>query len=173
MSSSGTTIKTRQCARPSGRCTSKKQDAPNTTSATEGGAIQAGGSTSTPGPRWRCCLCCSSQNTNVCSYKLQRMTRRVWFYWDSVNLRVTKTEGSVSASTKITVRPPDADQVPWGVWVNGERSPDTWVLVNGVLLTIAHATGVPVHCHSPIAKDWPVWDQHETRGGGQPITALL
>jgi hypothetical protein len=100
------------------------------------------------------------------------MTRRVWLYWDGFKLTITKTEGEVNAQASVTVRPPDVDQIPWGVWINGQRSPGTWVLVNGAPLAVAHASGVPILCHS-IDADAPVWDQHEARGGGQSISSLL
>ncbi len=101
------------------------------------------------------------------------MTRRIYFHWDGVNLRLIRTEGFTSSpNTTVTVREPDADQVPWGVWVNGERSPDSWVIVNGQVLTVAHPTGVPILCHS-LSQDAPVWDQHEQRGGGRSVASLL
>jgi hypothetical protein len=77
------------------------------------------------------------------------MTRRIFFHWDGVNLRLIRTEGFTSTpNTTVTIREPDTDQVPWGVWVNGERSYDTWVIVNGHVLTVAHQRDVPILCHS-------------------------
>ena len=101
------------------------------------------------------------------------MTRRIYFHWDGVNLRLIRTEGfTTSPNANVTVREPDADQVPWGVWVNGERSPDTWVMVNGQVLTVIHPSGVPILCHS-MTREAPVWDQHEVRGGGEPVLVFL
>src|ERR1700722_4294864 len=96
------------------------------------------------------------------------MTRRIYFAWDGVNLRLIRTEGfTASPNVAVTVREPDADQIPWGGWVNGERSHDTWVIVNGQPLA-GRATGVL--CRS-MSDDVPVWDQHEARGGGLPVLA--
>jgi hypothetical protein len=101
------------------------------------------------------------------------MTRRIYFHWDGINLRLIRTEGfATSPNATVTVRDPDADQVLWGVWVNGHRSPDTYVIVNGQVLMVAHPSGVPILCHS-IAEDAPVWVQHELRGGGHPVASLL
>lgn len=112
--------------------------------------------------------------TNACSQGLGwGHGRRIYFQWDGVNLRLFRTEGfRTSPNAEITVREPDADQVPWGVWVNGERSPNTWVIVNGVPLAVAHPSGVPILCRSA-AEDWPVWDQHEARGGRESVLAFL
>jgi len=98
------------------------------------------------------------------------MTRRVFFHWDGVYLSLIRTEGfTPGPGAEITVREPDADQIPWGVWVNGERSHDTWVLVNGQALA-ARSNGVL--CRS-MSDDVPAWDQHEERGGGRPVLAYL
>lgn len=104
---------------------------------------------------------------------LHDMDRRIYYQWDGVSLRLIRAEGiTTSPNTSVTVRQPDADQVPWGVWVNGERSPNTYVIVNGQVLTVAHPSGVPILCHS-ISADAPIWDQHEARGGGTPVRAFL
>ena len=101
------------------------------------------------------------------------VTRRIYFHWDGVNLRLIRTEGFTSTTnTAVTTREPDADQVLWGVRVNGERSYDTWVIVNGQPLTVAHPSGVPILCHS-MPNDAPIWDQHEQRGGGRSVASFL
>lgn len=98
------------------------------------------------------------------------MTRRIFFHWDGVNLRLMRAEGFATAPNAVTLREPDPDQIPWGVWVNGERSYDTWVLVNGQPLFADHSGHIL--CHS-MSTDVPVWDQHEARGGGRPVLAFL
>ena len=87
------------------------------------------------------------------------MTRRFWYTGDGLGgFRLTKWEGGSSHSV-VTVRHADEDMLFDGVWVDGERSFDTYVIVNGL-----------VAYHSPVSNvGGSSFELHEQRGGGHQL----
>jgi hypothetical protein len=84
------------------------------------------------------------------------MGKRVWLTTLGNDLEVTKTEPvSIGLNVAVTVRPGEGALLD-GVWLNGQRSFDTYVIVDGV-----------VRYHSPpepVAEQ--TFAQHEAHGGG-------
>jgi hypothetical protein len=87
------------------------------------------------------------------------MTKRVWLTAVGTEFEVTKTEPvSIGLNVEVTVRAGEGIVLD-GVWLNGERSYDTYVIVNG-----------EVQYHSPdemVAV--PTFEAHEAAGGGHVL----
>ena len=86
------------------------------------------------------------------------MEKKVWLSSVGESLEVTKTEPvSIGLNVSVAVRPCGSD-IPFdGVWLNGERSYDTHVLIDGQ----------PKY-HTPVEADAdPSFDLHEAAGGGE------
>ncbi|HEX4126026.1 MAG TPA: hypothetical protein VHX67_00460 [Acidimicrobiales bacterium] len=86
------------------------------------------------------------------------MTKRVWLTTAGTEFEVTKTEPmSIGLNVAVTVRAADGAVPSDGVWLNGERSFDTYVIVDGV-----------VRFHSPEeSAAAQSFELHEAAGGGQ------
>ena len=89
------------------------------------------------------------------------MTTRLWYTSDGTGgYKLTKNEPSGDLKVTVSIRPPDADQMWPGVWINGDRSYDTYVLRDGV-----------VYVHSPVRQvGETTFDLHEQRGGGSSVS---
>jgi hypothetical protein len=85
------------------------------------------------------------------------MTKRVWLTAVDTEFIVTKTEPvSIGLNVEVTVRAGDGTLLD-GVWLNGERSYDTYVIVDD-----------EVRYHSPNeTAAGPTFDHHEASGGGR------
>jgi hypothetical protein len=85
------------------------------------------------------------------------MTKRVCLTSVGAEFEVTKTEPtSIGLNVAVTVRPADAAIPCDGVWLNGERSYDTYIVIDG-----------DEKYHSPIeSAAGRVFDLHEAAGGG-------
>jgi hypothetical protein len=86
------------------------------------------------------------------------MEKRVWLASVGDGLEVTKTEPtSIGLNVAVTVRAGDGS-IPYdGVWLNGERSYDTYVMIDG-----------EARYHSAIESvAGQAFDMHEAAGGGQ------
>jgi hypothetical protein len=87
------------------------------------------------------------------------MEKRVWLTSVGTEFEVTKTEPvSIGLNVEVTVRAGEGVLLD-GVWLNGERSYDTYVIVDG-----------EVRYHSPV--EWvaiPTYEHHETAGGGHVL----
>jgi hypothetical protein len=85
------------------------------------------------------------------------MTKRVWLTSVGTDFEVTKTEPtSVGLNVAVMVRAADATTPFDGVWLNGERSYDTYVIIDG-----------DVKYHSPIESGaGQTFELHEASGGG-------
>ena len=92
------------------------------------------------------------------------MEQRFWFTSCGSGCRLTKSEPLTASNAKVTVRATDPDQPSgWdGVWVDGERSYDTYVIIDG---------WVTYHAPAQYLAE-QVFDQHEERGGGRSIEQL-
>lgn len=89
---------------------------------------------------------------------LESMEKRVWLSSSGSDLAVTKTEPvSIGLNVSVSVRPGDEAIASDGVWLNGERSYDTTILIDG-----------DVRYHSPLesAQD-RTFELHEAAGGGR------
>jgi len=88
------------------------------------------------------------------------MTKRVWLTAVGDDFEVTKTEPmSIGLNVAVAVRGADGSIPSDGVWLNGERSYDTYVIVDS-----------EVRYHSPIeSADGQAFERHEAAGGGQPL----
>jgi hypothetical protein len=86
------------------------------------------------------------------------MEKRVWLTSVDDGLQVTKTEPvSIGLNVEVMVRPSEG-AIPFdGVWLNGERSYDTHVLVDGVA-----TYNSPVE---DLAEQ--SFEMHEAAGGGR------
>jgi hypothetical protein len=86
------------------------------------------------------------------------MTKRVWLTTVGSEFEVTKTEPvSIGLNVAVTVRAADGAVASDGVWLNGERSFDTVVLVDG-----------KERFHSPVeSAAGQTFDLHDAAGGGQ------
>lgn len=86
------------------------------------------------------------------------MTRRYWFVSDGAGkFWLTNCDGGPHGV--VTVRGKEAD-IPYdGVWVDGEPSPDTYVIIDGFVTYYA-----PEHRFSR----WS-FDKHKVRGGGHAL----
>jgi hypothetical protein len=85
------------------------------------------------------------------------MTKRVWINSIGTEFEVTKTEPtSVGLNVAVTVRAADGT-IPFdGVWLNGERSYDTFIIIDG-----------DVKYQSPIeSAAGQTFELHEAAGGG-------
>jgi hypothetical protein len=85
------------------------------------------------------------------------MTKRVWLTTIGTAREVTKTEPvSIGLNVAVTVRAGEGVIMFDGVWLNGERSYDTYVLLDG-----------EVRFHSPVeSAAGQTFDLHEAAGGG-------
>ena len=88
---------------------------------------------------------------------LTPMTKRVWLTTVGTDFEVTKTEPvSIGLNVAVTVRAAQGPITFDGVWLNGEPSYDTYVLVDGA-----------VRYHSPAESvAGQTFEQHEAAGGG-------
>jgi hypothetical protein len=86
------------------------------------------------------------------------MEKRVWLTSAGDELNVSKTEPvSIGLNVAVTVRAGDGTIASDGVWLNGERSYDTYVMVDG-----------DVRFHSPAeSAAGETFELHEAAGGGQ------
>jgi hypothetical protein len=87
------------------------------------------------------------------------MTKRVWLTTVGADFKVTKTEPvSIGLNVAVTVRGGDGI-LPDGVWLNGERSYDTFVILDGV-----------VTYHSPVeSAAGQTFEFHDAAGGGNTL----
>jgi hypothetical protein len=88
------------------------------------------------------------------------MEKRVWLTSAGTEFEVTKTEPmSIGLNVAVTVRP-GGEAIPSdGVWLNGERSYDTYVIIDG-----------DVRYHSPIeSAAGQTFELHEAAGGGRTL----
>ena len=85
------------------------------------------------------------------------MTKRVWLTSVGTDFEVTKTEPvSIGLNVAVTVRAGEGASFFDGVWLNGERSYDTYVIVDG-----------EVRYHSPVESvTGQTFELHEAAGGG-------
>jgi hypothetical protein len=84
------------------------------------------------------------------------MEKRVWLTSVDGELVVTKTEPiSIGLNVAVTVRRSEEILLD-GVWLNGQRSFDTYVIVDGV---------ASYHSPTESAAD-QTFEQHEAAGGG-------
>jgi hypothetical protein len=86
------------------------------------------------------------------------MTKKVWLTAVGTDFEVTKTEPtSIGLNVAVTVRAADGN-IPFdGVWLNGERSYDTYVIIDG-----------DMRYHSPDeSAEGQTFELHEAAGGGQ------
>jgi hypothetical protein len=84
--------------------------------------------------------------------------KKVWLRTVGTAFEVTKTEPtSVGLNVAVAVRAADS-AIPFdGVWLNGERSYDTYVMVDG-----------RANYHSPTESSaGQSFEQHEASGGGR------
>lgn len=90
---------------------------------------------------------------------MSTMTKRVWLTSAGSELEVTKTEPvSIGLNVEVLVRAGSGVLLD-GVWLNGERSYDTYVLVDG-----------EVRFHSPAESvAGQTFEQHEAAGGGHVL----
>lgn len=88
------------------------------------------------------------------------MTKRVWLTTVGTDFVVTKTEPvSIGLNVAVTVRGPAGDTGLDGVWLNDERSYDTFVIVDG-----------EVRYYSPRASiAGQAFELYEAAGGGHPL----
>jgi hypothetical protein len=88
------------------------------------------------------------------------MEKRVWLTSGGTELEVTKTEPvSIGLNVAVTVRAADGAIAFDGVWLNGERSYDTYVVVDG-----------NVRYHSPVESvARQTFELHEAAGGGKVL----
>jgi hypothetical protein len=85
------------------------------------------------------------------------VTKKVWITSVGTDLQVTKTEPtSVGLNVAVTVRAADG-AIPFdGVWLNGERSYDTFIIIDG-----------DVKYQSPVeSAAGQTFERHEAEGGG-------
>jgi hypothetical protein len=87
------------------------------------------------------------------------MGKTVWLTTNGNDLQVTKTDPvSIGLNVEVTVRAGDG-QLHDGVWLNGQRSFDTSVILDGV-----------ASYHSPDESDGArTFEQHEAAGGGSSL----
>jgi hypothetical protein len=87
------------------------------------------------------------------------MDKRIWVSFG----KVTKTEplDSTMTADMVRVRAGDTSTVAFydGVWVRGERSYSTYVIIDGI--PSYHSPGVGLADMS--------FEEHERRGGGHPL----
>jgi hypothetical protein len=85
------------------------------------------------------------------------MTKRVWLTPVGAGFEVTKTEPvSIGLNVAVTVRAAAGTIAYDGVWLNGERSFDAYVIVGG-----------DVRFHSPVeSAAGRTFKLHEAAGGG-------
>ena len=85
------------------------------------------------------------------------MTKKVCLTSHGTDFEVTKTEPpSIGLNVAVTVRPADAAIPCDGVWLNGERSYDTHIIVDG-----------DEKFHSPTeSAAGQTFELHEAAGGG-------
>lgn len=84
------------------------------------------------------------------------MTRRVYLTTDGAGGYMLRGEPPLPPNAKVTVRPAQDVCVFDGVWVDGQRSYDTYVLIDGVVRYHAPPQGL-----ADVNFDW-----HEQAGGG-------
>jgi hypothetical protein len=87
------------------------------------------------------------------------MSKTVWLTTTGDDRQVTKTDPvSIGLNVEVTARAGEGVLLD-GVWLNGERSYDTYVVIDG-----------EVRYHSPmeLVAD-PTFDQHESAGGGSVL----
>lgn len=87
------------------------------------------------------------------------MVKRVWLTTVGTDFEVTKTEPvSIGLNVEVTARAGDGIVLD-GVWLNGERSYDTYIIVDG-----------EVRFHSPVEMvAGPTFETHEAAGGGHVL----
>ena len=88
------------------------------------------------------------------------MEKKVWLTSIGESLAVTKTEPvSIGLNVAVTVRAGDG-AIPYdGVWLNGERSYDTYVMIDG-----------ETRYHSAIESvAGQAFEMHEAAGGGRVL----
>jgi hypothetical protein len=87
------------------------------------------------------------------------MEKRVWVTSVGAEFEVTKTEPvSIGLNVEVTVRAGEGVLLD-GVWLNGERSYDTYVIVDG-----------EVRYHSAAeSASGQTFELHETSGGGHVL----
>jgi hypothetical protein len=88
------------------------------------------------------------------------MTKTVWLTSDGTQLKVTKTDPvSIGLNVAVTVRAASETIMFDGVWLNGERSYDTSVVVDG-----------DVQYQSPVeSAAGQTFELHEAAGGGHTL----
>jgi hypothetical protein len=88
------------------------------------------------------------------------MEKRVWLTSTGSDLAVSKTDPvSIGLNVAVTVRPADGAIAFDGVWLNGERSYDTSILIDG-----------DVRYHSPVESEpGHTFELHEAAGGGRVL----
>jgi hypothetical protein len=87
------------------------------------------------------------------------MTKRLWFTTDAAGTpRLTKADGATLAAT-VTVRAADEVVFLDGVWVDGERSYDTYVIVDDCVR----------YDSPPRSMGLRIFELHEARGGGSAV----
>jgi hypothetical protein len=84
------------------------------------------------------------------------MTKSVWFTTTGTDLEVAKTDPvSIGLNVAVTVRAGEGTGFD-GIWLNGERSYDTCVFIDGEM-----------RYHSPVESDaGQTFELHEAAGGG-------
>ena len=88
------------------------------------------------------------------------MTRRIWFtVTPGSETVITKVEPAALSGARVTVRAALVDGDSDGVWVDGERSYDTYVLVNGTAVYYAQAR----------QEAEAAFERMERAGGGHPV----
>jgi hypothetical protein len=87
------------------------------------------------------------------------MEKRVWLTAVGTEFEVTKTEPmSIGLNVEVTVRAGDGVGLD-GVWLNGVRSFETYVMVEGQLRYQSPVESVGDH----------IFEQHEAAGGGHVL----
>lgn len=88
------------------------------------------------------------------------MAKRVWLTSDGTELEVTKTEPvSIGLNVAVSVRAGGGSVMDDGVWLNGVRSYDTYVVIDG-----------DVRYHSPAESvAGEIFELHEAAGGGHVL----
>jgi hypothetical protein len=85
------------------------------------------------------------------------MTKRVWLTSVGTEFEVTKTEPtSVGLNVAVMVRASEEDITFDGIWLNGERSYDTYIIIDGEVKY--HSADESVAGHG--------FELHEAAGGG-------
>lgn len=88
------------------------------------------------------------------------MKKTVWLTSDGTDFEVTKTDPvSIGLNVAVTVRACGGDIAFDGVWLNGERSYDTHIIIDG-----------NERYHTPTeSEDEQAFERHEAAGGGHTL----